>query len=145
MTTIRVRARVGDDHRVVVTLPAEVTPGEHELEITVRDEPTLPPPFEVVLLDDDRPKRFPSRPTNPALIPEYEAFERMLPELMKAHAGKYVAVRGGDVVAVGATEIDVLTAAHRQSPGTLVYTRLVTDQPQPIPRLMSPRVVRRDS
>jgi len=140
MTTIRVRATVDDDHRVVVTLPVEVPPGEHEFEITLRD---TAPTFQVVLPDDDRPKRFPSRPTNPDLIPEFEAFERMLPELLKTRAGKYVALRGGVVVAVGDTEIDVLTAAHRQSPGTLVYPRLVTDQPQPIPRIGSPRVVRR--
>jgi hypothetical protein len=144
VTTIRVRARVGDDHRVVLTLPPEVAPGDYDIELTVRDEAAALPLFEVVL-PDDRPKRFPLRPTNSALIPEYGAFERLLPELMKECAGKFVALRGGVVVAVGDTEIDVLTAAHRQSPGAPVYTRLVTDQPQPIPRINSSRVVRRES
>lgn len=143
MTTIRVRARVGDDRRVVLTLPPEVAPGEHDIEVTVRDEPAGAVPIEVPLPPADRPTRTPQRPTNPALVPEYEAFERLLPELLAAHAGKYAAVRGGVVVAVGDTEIDVLTAAHEQSPGVPVYTRLVTDQPLPVPRLGSPRIARR--
>ena len=145
MTTIRVRARVGDDHRVVLTLPPEVAPGDHDIEVIVRDEPAGAVPIEVPLPQADRPLLRPQRPTNPALAPEYEAFERLLPELLAAHAGRYVAVRGGGVVAVGDTEIDVLTAAHEQSPGAPVYTRLVTNQPQPVPRIISPRVVRRES
>lgn len=137
MTAGGVRARVGDDRRVVLTLPPEVAPGDHDIEVIVRDEPAGAKPIEVPLPPDDRPRRHPQRPTNPALVPEYDAFERLLPALLVQHPGKYVAVRGGAVVAVGGTEIDVLTAAHEQSPGTPVYTRLVTDQPQPVPRLGS--------
>lgn len=143
-TTIRVRAQVDEARQLVLTLPPEVQPGEHDIEVTVRDAGAEPPVFEVILPPATRPKVFPPRPTHPALIPEHEAFERTLPELMKLYAGKYVALRGGVVVAVGETEIDVLTAAHRDPPGLPTYTRLVTDQPQPIPRIGSPREVRRE-
>ncbi len=143
MTTIRIRATVDDAHRVLLTLPPEVTPGEHLLEITVRDGTAIPSPIEVLLPTSNRPKQLPPRPSNPDLIPEYEAFERMLPDLMRQHPGKYVALRQGVIVAIGDTEIDVMTLAHQLSPGTQVYARLVSDQPQPIPRIGSPRTVRR--
>lgn len=102
----------------------------------------MQPVFEVEL-PDNRPKVFPTRPTHPKLAAEYDAFERTLPDLMKRYAGKYVALRDGAVIAAENTEIDALTAANRLHPGELIFVRLVTDQPQPIPRVGSPRVVRR--
>lgn len=143
MTTIRVRTQVPESRQVTLTLPAEVPPGEHEIEVTVKSAGEEPPVVEVVLPDAGRPRAFPPRPTDPELAEEYDAFERMLPELMKRHAGKYVAIRGGVVVAVGDTKIDAATAADKRQPGVPVYTRLVTDRPEPLPRLGSPREVRR--
>ncbi|MCE9564102.1 MAG: DUF5678 domain-containing protein [Planctomycetes bacterium] len=135
MTTIRVRANVSESRQLVLTLPPEVQLGEHEFEVTVRDATSEPPIFEVTL--PVRQKVFPQRPTNPALSAEFDAFERMLPELMKQYAGKYVALRNGAVVAVGDTEVIALTAAYQQPSESLVYCRLVTDQPQPIERIPS--------
>ena len=142
-TTIRVRATVTEARQLLLTLPPEIQPGEHEFEVTVRDTVAEPPVFEVHLPPDSRPRAFPPRPTNSVLAAEYDAFERMLPELLTRYAGKYVALRGGAVVAVGDTEIDARTAADQQQPGVPVYARLVTDQPQPMPRFGSPREVRR--
>jgi hypothetical protein len=99
--------------------------------------------FEVVLPPDDRPRAFPRRPVHPKLAAEHDAFERMLPDLMTRYAGRYVALHDGVVVADGDTRVDALTRAHAAFPGVLVLARLVTDQPQPIPRLPSPRVVGR--
>ena len=132
MPTARLNIFVPESRQVTLTLPPNFPIGEMELEVTVR-EPVVE--FTVTLAEFDRAKAFPPRPTNPALVPEYEAFEQLLPELMKQYAGKYVALRNGVVVAVGTTEIDVFTAAHQQHPGALVYTRLVTDQPQPGKRI----------
>jgi hypothetical protein len=140
MTVIRVRGKVGEDRKLLLTLPPEVPPGEHDFEVTVRDvEPIV---FEVLLPPDDRPKAFPPRPTNPELAEEHDAFERMLPELMTLHGGKFIAVKGGVVVAVADTEVGALTTAHQLQPGSLVLVRKVTDQPQPIERLPSFRPVR---
>ena|SRR5437870_781107 len=144
MTTIRVRANVPESRQVTLTLPSDTPVGEAELEVTVKTAGDGQPAFDVVLPPTDRPRVYPPRPTNPELAAEYDAFERMLPELMSQYAGKYVALRGGVVVAVGDTKIDAATAAHRLQPGVPAYTRLVTDQPQPIERIGSPREVRRE-
>jgi phosphoglycolate phosphatase-like HAD superfamily hydrolase len=97
--------------------------GDAEWEIVIR-ESSAAPEFSVVV-KDNRQKVFPARPTNRVLAAEHEAFESMLPQLMERFAG-YVAIRDGKVVAVGDSEIDVLTAAHQQYPGKSVYARLVT-------------------
>lgn len=140
MTAIRVKTRVPENRQVTVTLPDNVPVGDAELEIVVR-EPIVE--YTVVLPPHDGPTAFPSRPTNAQLAAEFDAFERMLPDLMKQYAGKYVALRKGEVVAVGSSKTDVLTAAHEQLPGEPVYARRVTDQPQPIPRVTSFRLVER--
>lgn len=134
MSAIRVKTRVPESRQVTITLPPDTPVGEAELAVTV-----LPPEpevaFTVPLPPDNRPKGFPSRPTNPQLAAEFDAFERLLPDLMRDHAGKYVALHNGAVVAVADSEVGALTVAHHQQPGRLVYARLVTDQPQPLPRI----------
>jgi hypothetical protein len=140
MTTIRVRAYVPEDRQVTLTLPDDVPVGEADLEVTVKTTDEQPV-FDVVLPPDNRPREFPNRPTNPELAAEHDSFERMLPELMKQYAGKYVAFRDGMVVAVGDSEVGTLTEAYRSRPGALAYVRLVTEQPLPIPRIGSPRLL----
>jgi hypothetical protein len=136
MSAIRVKTHIPESRQVTVTLPPDTPVGDAELEIVVR-EPVHE--FTVTLPPDTRPKVFPSRPTNPQLAAEFDAFEAKLPELMKQYAGKYVALHGGEVVAVANSEVGALTTAYEQAPGRLVYARLVTDQPQPIPRITSRR------
>jgi excisionase family DNA binding protein len=105
-----------------------------------REEAQMPPVFEIVL-PDNRPKVFRSRPTHPKLATEHDAFLRMLPDLLSRYAGKYVAIHDAQVVAVGVSEVATLTAAHQANPGTLVLVRLVTDQPQPVERIPTFRPV----
>ena len=138
MSAIRVKTHIPESRQITLTLPADVPVGDAELEITIREPSTE---FTVTLPPDNRPKVFPSRPTHPQLAAEFDAFERMLPELLKQYAGKYVALRGGKVVAVADSEVGALTAAREQRPGELAYARLVTDQPQPIPRITSRREI----
>ena len=136
MSAIRMKAHIPESRQVTVTLPPDTPVGETELEITVRGPEVV---FDVILPPDNRPKVFPSRPTHPELAAEFDAFERLLPDLMERYAGKYVALRGGEVVAVADSEVGALTAAHQLKPGVLTYARLVTDQPQPIPRITTRR------
>jgi hypothetical protein len=138
MSAIRVKTHIPESRQVTLTLPPDTPVGDAELEIVVREPSTE---FTVTLPPDNRPKVFPSRPTHPQLAEEFDAFERMLPELMKQYAGKYIALRGGEVVAVGDSEVGALTAAHHARPGELTYARLVTDQPQPIERIPSFREI----
>src|SRR5262249_42408670 len=129
---------IPESRQITVTLPEDVPVGDAELEIVVR-EPDKE--FTITLPPDNRPKVLPNRPMHPVLAAEFDAFERKLLELMKQYAGKYVALRGGEVVAVADSEVGALTAAHQQFPGELVYARLVTDQPQPIQRITSRREI----
>ena len=138
MKTIRVRATVTPDRRAVLELPelpADVLPGEHEFEVGLAPAVIDFPKEMVAKLTADRPKAFPSRPTHPKLAAEHDAFEAMLPELLAQYAGRYVAIAGGKVVAVGDSEVGVLNAAYRGNPGGRPLVRRVTDQPQPLPRI----------
>lgn len=134
MFAIRVKTRVPESRQIAISLPPDFPVGDAELEISVREPDTE---FVVVLPSDNRSTASPPRPTNPTLAAEYEAFERMLPELMRQYSGQYVAVRCGAVVAVADSEMGALTAAHHQQPDGAVYCRLVTDRPQAIERIPS--------
>ena len=139
MSAIRVKARIPESRQITLTLPADVPTGDAELEIIVHGR--APQEFVVTLPEDTRPRVYPSRPTHPVLATEHDAFQKLLPELMKTHAGKYVAVSGGEVVAVADSEVGALTEAHRVKPDALALVRRVTDQPQPLPRIPSLRAI----
>lgn len=83
----------------------------------------------------ERPKAFPKRPTHPKLAAEYDAFEKMLPELLTSHRGEFVAIHEGRVVAVAQNPSRALNTAAKLHPGQYILVRLVTDEPQPIERL----------
>ena len=82
-----------------------------------------------------RPTRMQERPTHPELAVEHDRFMEMLPELLKTIPGKWIAMRDGEILAVGDSPVRVLTAANRIRPGVHLLSRLVTDQPLPIERL----------
>lgn len=86
-----------------------------------------------------RPTRMQERPTHPELAAEHDRFVEMLPELMKTIPGKWIAMHGGEIVAVGDSEVRVLTEAYRAHPERLTLAVKVTDQPLPIERLPSLR------
>ena len=78
----------------------------------------------------------PAPPPNP-LADEERAFTRLLPELLTAHAGQYVAVFGGKVVGMGADKIEVAKQAYDNHGYRPILVRLVTDEPQRIAMLPS--------
>lgn len=90
---------------------------------------TLPPTLR------PRPTRMQSRPLHPELAVEHDRFVEMLPELMKTLRDKWIALKDGEIVAVGDSEVRALTAANRLRPGVMFLARKVTDQPLPIERL----------
>jgi hypothetical protein len=72
---------------------------------------------------------------------EYEAFMRLLPELLKTHAGKYVAVHNAAIVAVGDTFRDAAVAAYQRVGYVPLHVGLVSKTPRQPVRVPSPRVV----
>jgi len=71
----------------------------------------------------------PVPPPNP-LADEERAFARLLPELLTTHEGKYVAMYGGKVVAVGPELVAVLSQAYLEHGYRPILCRLVTDAPE---------------
>ena len=127
-----------------MTLELEVdVPESRELHLTLpANTPTGRVRVTVSPVDREARLDFPPRPTHPKLAREHDAFEAMLPELMAAYPGKYVAVHNGRILAVGDSSVGVLTAAEKSDPGAFPLACFVTDQPQPPERLPSIRAVR---
>lgn len=91
---------------------------------------------------------FPAPVLEPPTIPEtkfdreYQAFLKLLPGLLQTHPGEYVAVHDGQVVETGADQIAVAKAAWARVGYVPICVRLVTDQPRPVVRIPSFRVIR---
>ena len=102
----------------------------------LREVPRAKPPGreDIPMIVDTTPKAFPRRPVHPELAAEHDRFQELLPELLKTHRDKWIAMKDGQIVAVGEDEVDVLTQAGEKQPGVLHHARLVTDQPLPIMR-----------
>jgi hypothetical protein len=81
------------------------------------------------------------RPVQDKWRREQQAFRRLLPELLKTHLGQYVAVHEGQVVDSGDDQLAVAGRAYAQFGYVPIYVGLVTDQPIPVSRIPSPRVL----
>ena len=79
------------------------------------------------------------RATTPAdpLEEELRAFDRLLPELLGTHRGRYVAVFGGKVVGTGTDKIAVAKKAYAEYGYRPILVRLVTDAPPRVVRIPS--------
>ncbi len=73
---------------------------------------------------------------------EQQAFRRLLPELLKSHRDQYVAIHEGQVAEAGADKLDVAGRAYARFGYLPIYVGLVTDQPPPLGRIPSPRLLR---
>ncbi len=65
---------------------------------------------------------------------EYEAFRKLLPELLKTHAGQFVAVHEGKVVDCGNDKLELALRVLKKIGNVSIHVGLVTDQPAPIYR-----------
>jgi hypothetical protein len=72
---------------------------------------------------------------------EQQAFRRLLPELLKTHRGQYVAIHEGQVAESGDDKLVVASRAYARLGYVPVYVSLVTDEPLPVVRIPSPRLL----
>jgi hypothetical protein len=82
----------------------------------------------------------PPQSRHPKLDREYEAFLDLLPDLLKTHKDRYVAIHDGAVIADG---VDILSAAKAAYPiagDQPILIRQVTLRPREPVRILSPRV-----
>ena len=111
-----------------VTLPPEVPTGRVKLHVSWEAE--------------GLPGGYVRRKLHPSLVPEEDAYIRMLPELLTTHYGKYVVIRNGKLIASADTEHKVLKAAMEIERVPMVFLARVWDKPVPLERLPSIREVR---
>lgn len=69
-------------------------------------------------------------PVETKLDREIRAFQQLLPELLKAHRGRYVAVHDGRVVGEGDDQIAVAKKAYAEFGYLPILVRQVTDTPR---------------
>jgi hypothetical protein len=85
----------------------------------------------------------PSLPTPPESKwrREQQAFRQLLPELLKTHRGRYVALHEGQVVESGDDKLAVAGRAYARFGYVPIYVSLVTDAPAPLVRIPTPRIL----
>jgi hypothetical protein len=66
---------------------------------------------------------------------EFQAFLRLLPELLPTYRGQYVAVHGERVVDSDVDEIVLILRVHAQHGYLPIHVDLVTEQPPPLGRI----------
>jgi hypothetical protein len=81
------------------------------------------------------------RPTDPAAAAEFDSFLAMLPQLRESHAGHFVAVRAGQVIASGIYFDPVLKLAKAAAGSEPFYCEWVEPAAGYVFRFGSPTVV----
>jgi len=97
-------------------------------------ETTAGPAFEVVL----------PQPPEAKWQRERRAFLQLLPSLLPAYRGQYVAIHEGKVVDSGPDLVPVALRTHQRYGNVPIYVDLVTDEPARPVRLSGPRRVQDD-
>jgi len=65
---------------------------------------------------------------------EYQAFRRLLPELLSTQRGRYVAVHEGQVVYSGADKLALALQVLAKIGNVAIHVGLVSEEPEPISR-----------
>ena len=73
---------------------------------------------------------------------EYQAFKRLLPELLNTHRGKFVAIHDEQVVDTDTDDIALIRRVHAKVGYLPIHVELVTDPPPPPVRIPHYRVYR---
>lgn len=73
---------------------------------------------------------------------EYRAFQRLLPELLKTHRGKYVAIHEEQVVDIGEEPLALALRVMARIGNVAIHVGHVTESPPPISRSGVRRVLR---
>lgn len=119
---------VPESRQVTLTLPPEVPVGKVKLTVQTPFDPAVPIPG-----------------TSEKFQRERVAFYRLLPDLLKTHRGKMVAIHDERVIAVGDERLPVAHDAFTKIGGRVdLFVERVEETP-PIYRLKTPRELRRES
>jgi hypothetical protein len=73
---------------------------------------------------------------------EQQAFHKLLPELLRAHRDRFVAIHEGRVVESGEDKLEVARRAYARFGYVPIFVSRVTEPPATAVRIPSPRVVR---
>ena len=73
---------------------------------------------------------------------EYQAFQRLLRQLLATHRGKYVAVHEGQVVDIGDDKLALALRVLAKVGNVAIHVGLVTEEPEPVSRSGVRREVR---
>ncbi len=65
---------------------------------------------------------------------EYQAFRRLLPQLLATHAGRFVAIHEGQVVDSGEDKIELALRVLAKIGNVPIHVGLVTEEPEPVSR-----------
>jgi uncharacterized protein (DUF3084 family) len=65
---------------------------------------------------------------------EYQAFRRLLPQLLQTHRGQYVAIHEGQVVASGKDKLQVALQVFSRIGNVSIHVGLVTEGTEPVLR-----------
>ena len=66
---------------------------------------------------------------------EFEAFQRLLPGLVATHAGQYVVIHNGQVVASGTDDVALALSFFKEHGSIPIHVGLVSLQPQAVVRV----------
>ncbi len=116
---------VPESRTVTFTLPDSVPVGRAVVSVRPRPDPLAPLPH-----------------TNEKFERERRAFFRLLPELLKTHRGKVVAIHDEKVIAVGDERRPVIDEATRIAGDVDLYVETVAEE-WPVERLGTRRVIGR--
>src|SRR2546421_190260 len=118
MNEYKLEVDVPESRQVTVTLPADFPTGKAELVA----QPLAPEGTREPLPD--------WLARDPKFSREWDAYHRMLPQLLQTHRGKYVAIHEGQVVGSGTDKIAVSLDAHRRFGAVPILIREVTETPR---------------
>jgi hypothetical protein len=117
---------VPESREVTLTLPPETPVGKVKLTVQTAFDPLAPIPGE-----------------NEKFERERRAFFRLLPELLKTHYGKVVAIHDEQVLVVGDETVPVAMEAYKKVGYVALFVQRVLEK-QPVYRLKTPREIRRE-
>jgi hypothetical protein len=83
---------------------------------------------------------FPVNPNREAMLREAEAYRRLHPELVKAFAGRHVAILDGQVVDHDSDPVALLRRVRQNYPDRTVLRRKVDSLPEKVLYFRSPRL-----
>ena len=66
---------------------------------------------------------------------EFEAFQQLLPQLLKPHRGEYVVIHEGRVVDSGQDDLALARRFFAENGNVPIHVGLVTDEPESVTRI----------